>query len=201
MTRLERLSETSKILPAFPASCFLISAICLFLFACGGGAKPPATEADGPAAEETASAEAPAAKKEGDDDSSEKADKSEKSDMSGAEASTDDRKAVFQLVIEDEELGKFLKVTEPGRFPLKVSGSDIPSGLVKATKPIEIVDSPGPKAAVLVITSTEIGAKKASVSYRYDVEGIKGTTTLEKGPHGWEILRSRIVEHFRADSK
>jgi hypothetical protein len=39
------------------------------------------------------------------------------------------------------------------------------------------------------------------VSYRYDVEGIKGTTTLDKGPRGWEILRSRIVEHYRADSK
>jgi hypothetical protein len=199
--RLERFSEKQKILPAFPASCLLISLIAVLVVACGGSAKPPESEASGPAAEETTSADAPAAKKESGDESSEKAEKSEKSDMSGDEASTDDRKAVFQLVIEDEELGKFLKVTEPGRFPLKVSGSDIPSGLVKATKPIEIVSSPGPKAPVLVITEVEIGAKKASLSYRYDVEGIKGTTTLEKGPHGWEILRSRIVEHFRADSK
>ena len=54
---------------------------------------------------------------------------------------------------------------------------------------------------MLVITDVEIGAKHASVSYRYAIEGIKGTTTLDKGPRGWEILRSRIVEHFRADSK
>jgi len=189
-----------KILPAFPPSCFLLLLIGVFVVACGGSAKPAATEADGPAVEETASAEPAAAKKES-DESSEKTEKSEKSDMSGAEASTDDRKAVLQLVIEDEELGKYLRVTEPGRFPLKVSGSDIPSGLVKATKPIEIVSSPGPKAAVLVITEVEIGAKRASVTYRYDIEGIKGTTTLDKGPRGWEILRSRIVEHFRADSK
>lgn len=126
--------------------------------------------------------------------------KAEKTDESSEGATSDDRKAVLQLVIDDEELGKYLRVTEPGRFPLKVSGPDIPSGLTKATKPIEIVDSPAPKSAVLVITEVEIGAKKASVSYHYDVEGIKGTTTLEKGPRGWEILRSRIVEHFRPDS-
>jgi hypothetical protein len=205
--RLQWLSEESKILSVLPPSCkknlnrTVLSFLAVLLVACGGSAKPPSTEADGPAAEETASAEPAAAKKESDDESSEKTDKSEKSDVSGAEASTDDRKAVLQLVLDDEELGKYLRVTEPGRFPLKVSGSDIPSGLVKATKPIEIVDSPGPKAAVLLITSVEIGAKHASVSYRYDIEGIKGTTTLDKGPRGWEILRSRIVEHFRADSK
>jgi hypothetical protein len=197
-TRLNPLSEKSRTLLAFPPSCCLI---CICVLACGGSAKPPATEADGPAAEETASAEPAAKKDESDEESSEKTSKAEKSDMSGSEASTDDRKAVLQLVIDDEELGKYLRVTEPGRFPLKVSGSDIPSGLVKATKPIEVVDSPGPKAPVLVITSVEIGAKHASVSYRYDIEGIKGTTTLDKGPRGWEILRSRIVEHFRADSK
>ena len=199
-TRLKPLSEKSKILPAFPPSCCLITLICLFILACGGGAKPPATQADGPAAEETVDSE-PAAKKESDGDSSDKAEKSEKSDVSGAEASTDDRKAVLQLVLEDEELGKYLHLTEPGRFPLKVSGSDIPSGLVKASKPIEVVGSPAPKAAVLVITEVDIGAKHASVSYRYDIEGIKGTTTLDKGARGWEIVRSRIVEHFRADSK
>jgi len=168
----------------------------LALVACGGSAKPASTESAEPAAEEPASA-APAEKK----DDGITSDKSEKSDMSASDATADDRKAVLQLVIDDEELGKYLRVTEPGRFPLKVSGSDIPSGLVKATKPIEIVESPGPKAAVLVITSVEIGGKRASVSYHYDVEGIKGTTTLEKGSHGWEILRSRIVEHFRPDSE
>ena len=173
--------------------------IALLAVSCGGSSKPPATENDGPAAEETASAEPAAANKENDDESSEKSKKSEESDMSGAEASTDDRKAVFQLVVEDEELGKYLHLTEPGRFPLKVSGSDIPSGLTKASKPVEVVSSPAPKAAVLLITDVDIGAKHASVSYRYDIEGIKGTTTLDKGPHGWEILRSRIVEHFRAD--
>jgi hypothetical protein len=208
--RRERDSEKQKILPAFSPSCerslrrLSVVLVTLALVACGGCSKPPTTANESVSVEEPAGAESAGDKKDSDGeaaDKSEKSEKSEKSDVSAAEATTDDRKAVLQLVIEDEELGKFLRVTEPGRFPLKVSGSDIPSGLVKATKPIEIVDSPAPKAAVLVITSVEIGAKHATVTYRYDVEGIKGTTTLDKGPRGWEILRSRIVEHFRADSK
>lgn len=167
----------------------------LWMLSCGGSAKPPANEENAETSESSPSAEPAAEKSE-----QAPAAKSEADESSASEASGDDRKAILQLVLDDEELGKYLRVTEPGRFPLKVSGSDIPSGLTKATKPIDIVDSPAPKAAVLVITSVEVGGKHASVSYRYDIEGIKGTTTLEKGPRGWEILRSRIVEHFRADS-
>lgn len=172
----------------------------LSVAACGGSAKPAATASAETASSEPASDDSASEKGEKKDRESSPSEKAEPSE-GGGEASSDDRKAVLQLVVDDEELGKYLRVTEPGRFPLKVSGSDIPSGIVKATKPIEIVSSPAPKAAVLVITEVEIGPKRASVSYRYDVEGIKGTTTLEKGPRGWEILRSRIVEHFRPDSK
>ena len=170
--------------------------LALIVSACGGSAKPAATESAEPAAEAPEASESAEAPKEAD-----KAPADKEESTSTSEATGDDRQAVLQLVLDDEELGKYLRVTEPGRFPLKVSGSDIPKGLTKAAKPIEIVDSPSPKAAVLVITSVEIGGKHASVSYRYDIEGIKGTTTLDKGPRGWEILRSRIVEHFRADSK
>jgi len=171
----------------------------LSLTACGGSAKAPATEAAEQANETKENAEPASDTKDTDEKTSERTEKTEAS--SSSEVSGDDRKAILQLVLDDEELGKYLRVTEPGRFPLKVSGTDIPSGLTKATKPIQIVDSPSPKAAVLVITSVEVTGKQASVTYRYDIEGIKGTTTLERGPRGWEILRSRIVEHFRPDSK
>ena len=82
-----------------------------------------------------------------------------------------------------------------------MSGKDLPTGLTKTSKPVEYVDSPGPKAPVLVITEVDIGSSKATVKYRYDAEGIGGTTTLTKGERGWEVLRSRIVEHFRPDAK
>jgi hypothetical protein len=193
-----RSEEASRENPLIRIACALTVVV---VVACGGGSKAPATEEDAKASDEPATSE-PAEKKESDAPPSDKSESSNDSSSSGGEASPDDRKAVLQLVIDDEELGKYLRVTEPGRFPLKVSGSDIPSGLVKATKPIEIVGEPSsPKAPVLVINAVEVGAKKASVSYQYGAEGIKGTTTLEKGPRGWEILRSRIVEHFRPDAK
>jgi hypothetical protein len=112
--------------------------------------------------------------------------------------STNDQQAILQLVIEDPELDPYLKLGEPGRFPLKLSGSAVPRGieLVKSTKPVVFVDAPKDKTdPVLVITSMEVDAKSASVSYRYDVEGIRGTATLKKGEQGWELARSRVVEH------
>jgi hypothetical protein len=115
--------------------------------------------------------------------------------------SSNDAQAVLQLVIDDAELDPYLKLGEPGRFPLKMSGSAVPQGLelVKATKPVEMVGAPKDKKdTVLKITSVEIDGKSASVSYRYDVERIRGTAHLKKGPHGWELTRSRIVEHMSA---
>jgi hypothetical protein len=47
---------------------------------------------------------------------------------------------------------------------------------------------------VLEFTKVEVGAKKATVSFRYDIEGIRGTATLKKGEFGWELVKSRIVE-------
>jgi hypothetical protein len=112
-------------------------------------------------------------------------------------ASAEEVSAVLQLVVNDEELDKFLHLNEPGRFPLKVSGDGLPSDLkvVKNTEPVKIVERPeSKKEAVLVFTSIEIGEKQASVRFQYDVENIRGTAHLTKGPHGWELQTSRIVE-------
>jgi len=112
--------------------------------------------------------------------------------------SANDTQAILQLVIEDPELDPYLKLGEPGRFPLKLSGSAVPQGieLMKSTKPV--VMSPAPKDKkdpVLVITELESDGKNATVSYRYDIEGIRGTAYLKKSSHGWELTRSRVVEH------
>ncbi|HTQ03121.1 MAG TPA: hypothetical protein VMI54_04665 [Polyangiaceae bacterium] len=110
----------------------------------------------------------------------------------------DDTHAVLQLTIEDSELDQYLKLGEPGRFPLKIAGSAVPQGieLEKATKPVVVTTPPtSKKDAVLVITDIDIKGNEASVSYRYDIEGIRGTAYLKKTPHGWELTRSRIVEH------
>lgn len=113
--------------------------------------------------------------------------------------SGNEQQAILQLVIDDPELDPYLKLGEPGRFPLKLSGSAVPQGieLVKSTKPVELVPAPKDKKdPVLVITSFEVDGKSATVSYRYDVEGIRGTAYLKKGEVGWELTRSRVVEHY-----
>jgi hypothetical protein len=115
-----------------------------------------------------------------------------------ASQSKDDTTAVLELVVNDPELDPYLKLGEPGRFPLKVSGSALPSGLklVKSTEPVEVVAAPKDKKdPVLVFTEIDVSAKKASVRYRYDIEGIRGSATLEKGDYGWELKSSRIVEN------
>jgi len=117
----------------------------------------------------------------------------------GAPASQgDDIKAVLQLAVDDAELDPYLKLGEPGRFPLKIAGSAVPQNIeiIKATKPVVVTTPPASKKdAVLVISEIDIKGNDATVSYRYDVEGIRGTAYLKKTPHGWELTRSRIVEH------
>lgn len=167
----------------------------LFLVACGGSAKP----AEEPTAEPTAETQAEGETATGTPRQKEDTEGTKEEHASGSTVSDDERRAIFQLVLDDEELGGYLHITQPGRFPLKVSGKDLPTGLTKASKPVEYVDSPAPKTPVLIFTDLKIADNHASATYRYEIEGIQGTTTLEKGPHGWEILRSRIVEHFRAD--
>ncbi len=110
----------------------------------------------------------------------------------------DDTHAVLQLTLDDTELDQYLKLGEPGRFPLKIAGSAVPQNieLVKATKPVVVTSPPASKKdAVLVVTEIDIKGNDATVSYRYDIEGIRGTAYLKKTPHGWELTRSRIVEH------
>ena len=116
------------------------------------------------------------------------------------EPTGDDLTSIMQLVIDDAELDPYLKLGEAGRFPLKVSGEKLAGlKLVKATKPVEIVDGPkSNKDAVLVITEIDLQGTKATVRYQYPIEGIRGTASLTKGPQGWELKNSRVIEHKNA---
>jgi hypothetical protein len=121
-----------------------------------------------------------------------------KSDEAKPQPTADDASIILQLVIDDPELDRYLKLGEPGRFPLKIAGSTLPAELklVKATEPVKIVDGPkSDKDPVLVINAIELEEKSATVRYRYPIEGIRGTARLSKSPHGWELKSSRIVEH------
>lgn len=165
----------------------------LFVFvltACGGGAPRPEN------AESVSGDAAAAAPSEAATDESKPAGESDK--PASAPASDDDVSAILQLVVDDPELDSHLHLGEPGRFPLKVAGEKLPSGLklVKATEPVKVSEPPkSKKDAVLVFTEIEIQGDKATVRYRYDIEGIRATVTLAKTPHGWELKNSRLVEH------
>lgn len=164
--------------------------------ACGGSTKP-AEEPSAPAESET-----PAASDPDPESAGEEAPKSSAAESTSSESvSEDDRRAIYQALIEDDELGNHLHLATPGRFPLKISGKDLPTGLTKTSKPVEYIASPEAKAPVLVFTEEELTKNKAIIKYRYDAEGIGGTTTVTRGDHGWEVFRVRIVEHFRPDAK
>jgi hypothetical protein len=119
------------------------------------------------------------------------------SEDSGGLATPEEIQAVLQLVLDDEALEPYLRLGEPGRFPLRIAG-EIPGGLdlVKATKPVQIVEGPKDKKdAVLVFTEVKLSGKKASVRYRYDVEGLRASATLEKVEGRWTLKRSRLTEY------
>lgn len=169
---------------------------CLTGVACGGSAEPKAQAPN----DEAASAETPATAPESESKSKESAEAPKAAESGSAESPTsaDELGSILQRVIEDEELDKYLKLTLPGRFPLKISGTDLPSGLslTKGNQPVQVVSAPSSKKdAVLVITTVEITGKDATIAYRYDAEGIRGTARLKKGERGWEMKNSRIVEH------
>lgn len=159
-----------------------------FALACGAPATPPETAVVEAPAGEVATKAAPAA--------STSAESGEK--VAAAPATEDDINAILQLVVDDPELDSYLHLGTAGRFPLRVSGDKLPSNLklVKSTEQVLVVPPPRTKKeAVLVFTVIDVQGDEATVRYRYDVEGIRGTVTLSKSAHGWELKKSRLVEH------
>lgn len=125
-------------------------------------------------------------------------DEAEASSDGGGAATPEDMKEILQLVINDEALDPYLHLEEPGRFPLQISGGDIPSGieLVKNTQPVKVVPEPDSKeAAVLVFTSIDATSSVARIKYRYDVEGVRGSATVKKLEGRWQLSNSRVSEY------
>ncbi len=162
-----------------------------------GGAPPEAAAPDAP--QDAPSDEAPAEatrEAEPDGEAPEKPAPRASEDAAPVSVSNEDVQKVLQLVLDDEALEVHLHLGQPGRFPLKVAGK-IPSGieLTKATKPVVVVSEADAKEKpVVVFTEITVDAKQATVRYRFDAEGIRGSATLRKGEFGWELASSRVVE-------
>jgi hypothetical protein len=74
----------------------------------------------------------------------------------------------------------------------------LPQGieLTKATKPVVIVaEGDVDKKPVIVFTELKIAGDDASVRYRYDVEKVRGSSTLKRRDKQWVLVRSRVTEH------
>jgi hypothetical protein len=169
----------------------------LLVSGCGAKepAKSPATDPEAPQAEAQPKA-IPAASREG---TAAAPSKPSAAPASSAPATADDLRGVLQAVIDDEALTPYLRLEKPYRFPLRISGPNLPKDLqlTKATKPVVIVDDSNrdPKKPVLVFTEIDIKGDEASVRYKYDVEGVRGFATLHR-PYGrWDIKQSRVAEH------
>jgi hypothetical protein len=114
-------------------------------------------------------------------------------------ASAEDLREVLQAVIDDDALTPYLHLEQRSRFPLHVSGHGVTKELqlTKMTKPVVVEDEGGrdAKKPVLVFTEIEIKGAEATVRYRYDIEGVRGTATLNK-PYGhWAVKQSHVAEH------
>ena len=165
--------------------------LCLcFVGACGGAPAKSPVDSEGdavPAQSDSSSADA-----SGDTGSAPAADaKSE----AAAPASKEELQAVLQLVIDDEELTPYLHLERTDRFPIRIAG-DLPAdlALTKATQPVQIVDLAEAKGKpVIVFTEIEVRSDSASVRYRYDIEGVRGSATLSKRDGRWILARSRVT--------
>lgn len=163
---------------------------CSILLGCAGGAAPKSPEhassdADSEPAKPSADAASePAAAKP--------------SEAAPRVASNEDVQAVLQLVIDDEALGPYLHLDKPDRFPVRIAARELPQGieLTKATKPVVIVpEGEADKKPTIVFTEIQVTGDEASVRYRYDVEKVRGASSLKRRDGQWVLIRSRVSEH------
>ncbi|MBN1607399.1 MAG: hypothetical protein JW940_12245 [Polyangiaceae bacterium] len=104
---------------------------------------------------------------------------------------------VLQVVLDDPELEPYLRLDKPERFPVKVSGPGLAPGLElsKGGKPVEVLLTCSENEPVITFTKIDVSADKAAVTYRYDVENLRGSCSLAKRDGVWQLTRSRLVQH------
>lgn len=174
----------------------LVGTFCgAFLFACGGATPEPEAPPEEPAvsADPEPSASEPAT------EASEATEATDEGSGSSESLSPEDFQAALQVVIQDDALQTAMNLTEPGRFPIKISGEGLPANLklTAGEKAVEVVPTPADpkKEAVLIFSKVEISGSRVSFKYRYDIEGVRGTSTVAKKDDVWELKASRISEY------
>src|SRR5690606_19058062 len=108
------------------------------LIGCGGAAPEPQSA---PLESDPAPvSDAPMA----DDDVEPADDVDEPAPTSNEPASAADVQEAFQVVLNDDALQRALNLSEPGHFPVKISGANLPSDLKLevGSKPVEVIPEP-----------------------------------------------------------
>jgi len=175
--------------------CSLLLYACL-VAACGGAPAKSAADADAEAeAEADADTDTTAASDGASESPEGPAPARAEPDSAATPASKEDVQAVLQLVIDDEELTPYLHLERSDRFPIRIAGELPPDlALTKATQPVQVVDAAEAKGKpVIVFTEISVAGENASVRYRYDVEGVRGSATLSKRDGRWVLARSRVT--------
>jgi hypothetical protein len=161
--------------------------------ACGGSTKEAGSVSD--IRNEAPVTASPEASSEAPDDES----VSTAEDESGGETvsvTTEEFQEALQIVLDDEALREGLQLGEPGRFPLKISGADIPSNvMVKCVgEDVQVLQNPEDTKSnpVLVFLQVEFKGTMGTFKYRHDVAGIQGTTKVKRDGDRWELMASRV---------
>lgn len=165
---------------------------------CGSPQSEPNSSAE-TTTEEIAPPPAPAADANSLEDRSEQETADEPASPSAAPATTEDFREALQVVLQDDALLSQLNLEEPGRFPLKIAGKDLPTGVEVQThaQNVEVVEAPADpaKEAVMVFTSIELDSASGTFKYLYEIEGLRGTTRVSKSDGRWQLQSSRISQY------
>lgn len=115
-------------------------------------------------------------------------------------SNADDVRAVLQLTIDLDSLGKYYHFELPGRKPLCIVQNDaIATGLqlTKSGAPVHFIGTADARAsgtACLEFSKVEVRADSATVEFAYDVEGIRGTAEFSKASGAWRVVRHQLRE-------
>ena len=100
---------------------------------------------------------------------------------------------ILQQVIDSERLDKYFHADElPGRKPLRVLKSEIVTDeihLMKFGQKVELISAKDASGAYLEFPKIDISSERATVEFRYRVEGLRGEAELAKQGESW-LLKS-----------
>lgn len=171
----------------------------LCALACGGASAPPeAPASEGerqPPADSASVVEEESQATEASDEPSSRGGESAEPEAQAEPVDKFTYQDALQAVLNDYALIEALHLEKLGRIPLRIAG-EIPEGISlyaeqRAVEVVALPEEPG-KEPVLVFSKIELSPSAGRFRYRYDAEGIAGTSRVAPGDGKWILKSSRI---------